>query len=306
MYTFNHILVPLDGSALAEWALKPALKLASAARGELILLRSMIPVYTAMPVVADEYEWAWPEYAREQVRTEAREYLQAVQERYEQPGIALRTMAVEGDTAGMIVDTAREEGVDLIVMSTHGWSGVNKLLLGSVTERVLHDAPCPVLIIRAPQAISRILLTLDGSRLAEQAIEPGLALIKAFGARATLLSVNEPITISRKLKLQQKWQDSEEGRQLKQQRRDETERYLKDLIARYEEFDGQIAVEVIDGSPVDKILEYVELHDIDLIVMCTHGRTGLRRWLYGSVTARVMRSTTRSMLIIRPPTEELM
>lgn len=305
MFAFNKILVPLDGSQLAELALKPALQVAQAAQAELILLRSMIPVYTTMPVVAGEYEWAWPEYAREQVRSEAREYLEAVRNRYAQANLSLRTLAVEGDAASMILDVAEEEDVDLIVMAPHGWSGANKLLLGSVTERVLHQATCPVFVVRTAQPIARVLLTLDGSPLAETAVAPGLALAEALGARTTLLAINEPITVSSKLGLQQKWQSSAEGRQAQQQNRAEKEQYLRYVVARFgDELENEIAYEVIEGPPVEKILEFADLHGIDLIVMSTHGRTGLRRWLYGSVTARVMRSSQSSMLIIRPaPTE---
>lgn len=301
MFAFNKILVPLDGSQLAELALKPALQVAQAAQAELILLRSMIPVYTTMPVVAGEYEWAWPEYAREQVRSEAREYLEAVRNRYTQATLALRTLAVEGDAASMILDVAEEEDVDLIVMAPHGWSGANKLLLGSVTERVLHQATCPVFVVRTAQPIARVLLTLDGSPLAETAVAPGLALAEALDARTTLLAINEPITVSSKLGLQQKWQSSAEGQQAQQQNRTEKEQYLRYVVARFgDELENEIAYEVIEGPPVEKILEFADLHGIDLIVMSTHGRTGLRRWLYGSVTARVMRSSQSSMLIIRP------
>lgn len=301
MFAFNKILVPLDGSQLAELALKPALQVAQAAQAELILLRSMIPVYTTMPVVAGEYEWAWPEYAREQVRSEAREYLEAVRNRYTQANLSLRTLAVEGDAASLILDVAEEEDVDLIVMAPHGWSGANKLLLGSVTERVLHQATCPVFVVRTAQPIARVLLTLDGSPLAETAVAPGVALAEALGARTTLLAINEPITVSSKLGLQQKWQSSAEGQQAQQQNRTEKEQYLRYVVARFgDELENEIAYEVIEGPPVEKILEFADLHGIDLIVMSTHGRTGLRRWLYGSVTARVMRSSQSSMLIIRP------
>ncbi|MBK8900908.1 MAG: universal stress protein [Anaerolineaceae bacterium] len=303
MFALNKILVPLDGSELAEWAIEPALELAQSTKGEVILLRSLIPVYTTMPVVAGEYEWAWPEYAREQVRVEVKEYLEAVRERFSQPGVTLSTLAVEGDAASAILDTANARQADLIVMSTHGWSGTDKLLLGSVTERILHQAACPVFVVRSPRSISRMMLTLDGSRLAETAVEPGLAIANAFKARATLLSVNEPITVSSKMMVQQKWLNSLEGQQAQQQSRSEKEQYLRDVAARYEVTGGHAAVEVIDGPAVDKILEFADLHGIDLIVMSTHGRTGLRRWLYGSVTAKVMRRTTSSMLIIRPATE---
>jgi nucleotide-binding universal stress UspA family protein len=304
MFKFNKILVALDGSNLAEWALKPAVKLAEATGGELILLRCMIPVYTAMPVVAGEYEWAWPEYAREEVRAETKAYLQAIYNRYKHLDINLRTIAIEGDAASMIVDTAKSESVDLIVMSTHGWSGTEKWLLGSVTERVLHGAACPVFVVRSPQPPSRVLVTLDGSLRAEKAVEPGLAAADNLDARATLLVVNEPITLGRQLKRQPEELHDEDARQAEGRRWQETERYLQAIADRYPEMQGRIAVEVIDGPAVEKILEFVDLHGIDLIVMSTHGRTGLRRWLYGSVTAKVMRSTACSMLIIRPSADE--
>lgn len=304
MFKFNKILLPLDGSNLAEWGLRPAIKLAEATGGELILLRCMIPVYTAMPVVASEYEWAWPEYAREEVREETKAYLQTIYNRYHHLNINLRTVAVEGDAASAIVDLAESEAVDLIVMSTHGWSGAEKWLLGSVTERVLHAAACPVFVVRSPQPVSRVLVTLDGSLRAEKAVEPGLVAAHNLDARATLLVVNEPFTMGRKLKQQTEEPPSEEAEQMKGQRWMETERYLQAIADRYPEMPGRIAVEVIDGPAVEKILEFVDLHGIDLIVMSTHGRTGLRRWLYGSVTAKVMRSTTCSMLIIRPSAEE--
>lgn len=304
MFKFNKILLPLDGSNLAEWALRPAIKLAEATGGELILLRCMIPVYTAMPVVAGEYEWAWPEYAREEVRAETKAYLQAIYNRYKHLKIDLRTIAVEGDAASTIVDTAESESVDLIVMSTHGWSGAEKWLLGSVTERVLHGAACPVFVVRSPQSVSRVLVTLDGSLRAEKAVEPGLTVADNLDARATLLIVNEPMTLGRKPKLQAEMPYSEEAEHVKGQRWVEAERYLKTIADRYQEMQGRIAVEVIDGPAVEKILEFVDLHGIDLIVMSTHGRTGLRRWLYGSVTAKVMRSSACSMLIIRPSAEE--
>jgi nucleotide-binding universal stress UspA family protein len=302
---FKKILVPLDGSELAEWALSPALKLAAAAQAELILLRSTIPLYMAMPVVAGEYEWAWPEYAREQMRTESREYLQGVQERYELPGLCLHTMDVEGDAASMIVDTAVDEGVDLIVMSTHGRSGFNKWILGSVTERVLHSAPCPVLAIRSDQPITRLLIALDGSQLAEKAIEPALALADTLKARVTLLRVNEPLLADHKPSVQFEWEVGRESiHTLEQNRRNNAENYLCEVVRRAGHNGLNRQWMVVNGQPVPKILEFAQLQSTDLIAMSTHGRSGLRRWLLGSVTAKVMHSFPGHMLIVRPPNKE--
>jgi nucleotide-binding universal stress UspA family protein len=302
---FHKILLPLDGAESAEWALEPALKLAEAARGELLLLRSVIPVYMSLPVFAGEYDWVWPEYAREEMREEARTYLQDVAKRHARPGMKLRSLAPEGDVAGLIVDTAVDEDVDLIVMSTQGWSGVKKGTLGTIAERVLHNAPCPVLVMRSPQPITRVLVTLDGSLLAEQVIEPALAVAGSLGARLILLRVNESVLVNPRQMIQVKWLGSEEGRALMQHQRQEAEAYLRDVVYRYAPGEVEIQTEVVDGPTVERIMEYATLHSIDLIAMSTHGHTGIRRWLYGSVTARILRRSQQAMLIVRPPAQEL-
>jgi nucleotide-binding universal stress UspA family protein len=191
---FNKILVPLDGSAIAEQALAPAMALAKAVEGKVILLRSLIPVYSTMPVVAYEYAWAWSENGPEINLQEGRKYLETIEQSCQQPGVSLQTIVQEGDAASVIVDTAATEKADLIVMSAHGQAGVRPWLLGSVTERVLYGATCPVLLIRSTQPISRIAITLDGSCLAERALQPGLELAAKLGAHVTLLRVNEPVS----------------------------------------------------------------------------------------------------------------
>ncbi len=293
---FHKILVPLDGSQEAERALDTALKLAQAAQGELLLLRSIKVVHMMMPAMATEYDWSWPEYSREQSRQEVRDYLEGVAERIEQMDIAVNTLAVEGDTASIIVDTAEMKDVDLIIMSAQGWSTARVRELGSITERVLHSASCPVLIIRA-EPIDRMAIALDGSLLAERALTPGMALAEALQAQVMLLRVSEPETVAHGALLPAR------ERQIVLQAREAAEAYLHDTA---HHLDDNVQTFVVGGTAVvDSILDFARLHAIDLLVMSTHGRTGLRRWLYGSVTARVMRASHTSMLIIRPPDDEL-
>lgn len=303
---FKKILVPLDGSELAEWALAPAVTLAKAAHGEVILMRSMIPVYTAMPVGANEYNWVWPDYAREQVRAETRAYLENVAATQANPAVALHPLAVEGDAASLIVDTAVAEDIDLIVMSTHGWSGFKKWMMGSVTERVLHSVSCPVLATRSAQPIRRVLITLDGSPLAERAVAPTMSVAASLGARVTLLHVNEPVSQIFGSPFQFEWSVAEDQyRQLEREHQDQAEAHLNVIAHRYERDDVEIQQMVITGTPVETILEFIRLHNIDLVAMSTHGRSGLRRWLYGSVTAKIMRGSDSHMLIVRPSNNEL-
>lgn len=303
---FNKILVPLDGSPLAEEAMITAMAVAKAAKAEVLLLRSIQPVYTMMPVVAGEYEWIWPEYAREDSRREIRDYLNSVKAAYECPECEVSTIAQEGDPASVIVDTADEEGVDLIVMSTHGQTGVRRAVFGSVTERVLHSVSCPVLVTRTKEPIRRILITLDGSELSERAMAPALEIAQSVGASIILLRINEILPVSPiEAATGWEWEVSEPKQRLMGELRQAAEAYLREIILRYNLNPADVQTIVLDGSPVDRIQEFARLYGIDLIAMSTHGHTGLRRWLYGSVSIKVMRASECSMLIIRPPIEEL-
>lgn len=279
---FHKILVPLDGSKEAEQALTPAVRLAQAVEGEIFLLRNMKVVHMMMPAIAAESQWVWPEYSREQSRQEVRDYLDGIAGRIEQPGISVHVVAVEGDTAASIVDTAASANVNLIVMSAQGWSTSKVREMGSITERVLYSAACPVLIVRKA-GIQRIAITLDGSLVAEHALVTGLAAAKGLRANLSLLRVSEPLDE-------------------KQLPREMAESYLQSVVRG---LDYPAQPFVVEGPVVESILEFGRLHGIDLIVMSTHGRSGMRRWLYGSVAARVMRASQTSMLIVRPPAHEL-
>lgn len=303
---FHKILVPLDGSPLAEEAMVTAMAVAKEIKAEVLLLRSIQPVYTMMPVVAGEYEWIWPEYAREDSRREIRDYLNTVMARYECPECPISTIAQEGDPASVIVDTANEEGVDLIVMSTHGQTGVRRAVFGSVTERVLHSVSCPVLVTRSNEPIRRVLITLDGSELAERAMAPALEIAHALGAGIILLRINEILPVSPvEAATGWEWEVAEPKQRLMGELRQAAEAYLREVVLRHNLNPADVQTIVLDGSPVDRIQEFARLYGIDLIAMSTHGHTGLRRWLYGSVTVKVMRASECSMLIIRPPAEEL-
>lgn len=295
---FKKILVPLDGSEMAETALAPALKLAELAHGEVILFRSVIPIYLMMP---PENAWVGSEYLGQQILEETKEYLQALQDRYQRPNVKIEIITLEGDAASLIIDLASKVEADLIVMSTYGWTGMKRVAFGSVTERVLGHAPVPVYVVRSSDTPTHILLTLDGSPLAEAALEPSLALATALKAKLTLLIVNAPFT-PENIALQQ-W-EHREGQQIHELNKSHAERYLKEVAAHCAQSLVEIQFEVIDGSIVDQILEFANSHEIDLIVMSTHGRTGLRRWLYGSVAVKVIRRALCSILIVRPPFRE--
>jgi nucleotide-binding universal stress UspA family protein len=133
------ILVPLDGSVLAELALAPAIDLAREKRARLVLLRAA----EAHTTVAD------PTEAQVAVVQEAEDYLARVRARLLDGGVAEVEASVYGRPVEAIVEAARYRRADLIVMSSHGRSGLGRLVLGSVAESVLRATPTPILLIRA-------------------------------------------------------------------------------------------------------------------------------------------------------------
>lgn len=302
---FKRILVPLDGSQLSEQALPLALTLAEAVGGEIILLRSLVLVHMMLPEMAMEYDWVWPADSEDSSRHEVTGYLTNLQNNLQRPDLAVRFLAVQGDEAGAIVDAAQTENVDLIVMSSHGYSGFTRWMLGSVTEKVLHSAPCPVFVVQSPQPVSHVLITLDGSPLAEKALAPGIELAQRFGAKVTLLQVNALLPFGYGEPLASEWAELDTTQGLFDQMHKSSETYLVEIAGRHHSQNLPIEIKVIDGLTVTSILDFVESANVDLVVMSTHGRSGLRRWLYGSVTAKVLRSAPCSMLIVRPPVAEL-
>ena len=284
---FNRILVPLDGSLLSERAIEPALLLGRQAGSEVIFAR--VPIAEGLlPAVSDRSRQA------------AHSYLESIRQANAQPDLTIRTLVANGDAAGAILDTASAEQADLIVMSTHGYSGISRWVLGSVTEKVLRSAPCPVLAIRALRPIRRIMIALDGSPLAECAIAPGLEMAARLKGEVSFLRAVPQAPIDEPL------EEHEHGlnRRLQQELIEEAESYLHARSIQLAPTDMKIKTEVRSGPAANNILEFVETYGTDLIVMATHGRTGLPRWVYGSVTEKVLRGVDCSMLVIRPTATE--
>jgi nucleotide-binding universal stress UspA family protein len=300
---FKKIIVPLDGSKLSENALAPAIALAEASGAELILLS--VPVMKHVMVMPEYsgYATLLPEQSLEDSRQDFQEYLNHVRLNRVPHEVVTHIEVVDGDEASVIVDRAFAEQVDLIVMATHGRSGLSRWMMGSVTEKVLQQAHCPMMVIRSETPMERILITLDGSAASEAALEPGLALAQALGTEVTLLQVQtgqdyvSPREVERLDMVERGL-----GMRLQDSVYYAAEAYLDYLKTRYEPLmDDVLKTAVLDGPPARRIIQYIEDNEIDLVVMATHGRTGLNRWLYGSVTEKVLRGVHCAKFIMRPP-----
>jgi nucleotide-binding universal stress UspA family protein len=154
MYT--HLLVALDGSDAAEQVLPHVEALAASFGATVTLLRASVSAETLMaqsatgggPTVGDVAPAIDPTPIQEADHDAATEYLQQVQARLSQGGVTVKTDVPEGPAQDVIVDRARELGVSLILMTTHGRSGLGRMVFGSVADAVLRHAPCPVLLVR--------------------------------------------------------------------------------------------------------------------------------------------------------------
>jgi len=154
---FKNILVPLDGSQLAELALQPALKIARQVGSKITLLNVPVRQQVVLPSSAG---YGPPVYDRtsEHALKQEEQYLARVRDENADLEIDIDIRVEEGDVAGVIIDTAVVCDADLILMTTHGYSGFTRWMLGSVTERVLREAPCPVLVIRHGRELKKALI----------------------------------------------------------------------------------------------------------------------------------------------------
>jgi nucleotide-binding universal stress UspA family protein len=148
MIAFKRILVPLDGSPLAERALPVARALAQKFESQIFLLRVLdIPTPTA-PTSEPEITIGWVREARQHALEEARSYLEALQGELCEEGFDTRFLLRDRSPAEDILDVCSAEEIDLIVISSHGKGGLARWSFGSVAEKVAHYSPCPVLLVR--------------------------------------------------------------------------------------------------------------------------------------------------------------
>lgn len=289
---FQKILVPLDGSELAEKALPLAVALAQGLQSEIRLVR-MVPYFAVMaadPLLYDEINRLSEE--------EALSYLRDVAQRL--PAQVKSAVAAEiGSAAEGILEQARKNEADLIVISSHGRSGLNRWVFGSVAERVLGHAEVPTIIVNSrcqpwDESPKKILVPLDGSDLAEEAILPAEALARALNAELHLVRVTPGAHARLETPaMAQVFADIEKKEVV------EAQQYLKSKGESLH-VDGVTAVvELSTDAVADAIMDYAARNKINLIVMSSHGRSGISRWMYGSVAEKVLRSACCATMVVR-------
>ncbi|CCF85270.1 universal stress protein [Nitrolancea hollandica] len=306
MAIFQTILVPLDGSQLAETAIPMAVTLSRVTGAEIVLLRvleEMRPIYDT-----ECREVIWVDPANPRLELLAPEILQPTVTRLAQEGLSVQAVIRLGDPRTEIIDEAERHPAPVIVMASHGRGGLSRVLLGSVATRVLQAAPCPVLIVRARAAgqqpetvtLKSIAVPLDGSKLAEQALDIAAPLARAAGATIHLVRVAEtyyeivsppPEVFTQPI--------AKPTLEMFERLENEAEEYLAATAERLEQESIPVTWEVLSGDPGKELLDYVDRARPDLMVITTHGRGGLSRWFYGSIADKLVTASEVPVLLVR-------
>ncbi len=307
---YRTILVPLDGSSAAEYALPTAAEIARVAGATLRLVHvhtlTTNPIYIEGQPVLDknllplglEHEKLYLEQLGASLR-----------DRYPTVKITVEVLnrsqeAMLNEPVGtFLAKHVVANGVDLMVMTTHGRGGLARFWLGSVADMLVRLTHVPLLLVRPaetppdlaqPLRLQRLLIPLDGSALAAEILAPALALAALMHAEATLLRIVEPLYVDQELLAYKEQLDGEAIQ--------EAQTYVADLAQRT---DPTVATQVILApQPALTILDYAQSHEYDLIAMATHGRSGLKRLLIGSVADKVLRGAETPILVWRPQLEQ--
>ncbi|MDR7414976.1 MAG: universal stress protein [Armatimonadota bacterium] len=293
----RRILAATDFSPASEGALRWASLLSQRFGADLVLLHALAldPALLLGPtgVTVDLYT-----RLVEHARQEAERLLRQLEERL--PGA--RSMIREGPAREVILQATAETGADLVVMGTHGRSGIPRLLFGSVAQHVVVHSPVPVLTVRStvtdtPQ-VRTVLVPVDFSPASDVALPWAELLARAFGGRIVLLHVVE-LTYE-ELSAFSEWAGGEPL--LEAVLRAAEERAREELRTRAERLQGaEVLLHTAFGTATarHRIPEVAREVGADLVVMGTHGRTGVERILFGSVAEHVVRASPVPVLTVR-------
>jgi nucleotide-binding universal stress UspA family protein len=300
MYT--KILVPLDGSTVAEQVLPYVRTLAGGLKIPVELM-GVVDVAQLDAHIAAEKGRYLDTLIEDSVRYSG-EYLKGVAQTF--PGANVSFAIETGGAAEVIIAKAGADKETLITMATHGRSGINRWLLGSVTEKVLRGAPNPLLLVRAKSeakaageaTLKSIVVPLDGSEVAESVLPTVLEMAKKLNIEIVLFrACNVPYSVFGGVRDHFAIVDELLGA-IKGEARDYLEKQTEELK---KQGANKVSYVLEQGTSADQIISLGRKTPDNLIAMCTHGWSGVKGWVLGSITETVVRHSGDPVLIIRAP-----
>ncbi len=314
---YKRILVPLDGSARSESAAPIAARIARASGGSVILLQvAAIPIEIETEKKPPEI---YSQTAYNKGIADSKNYLESVAKSDILKGVKTETGAVTGAIAPSILSAIQNLHADLVVMCSHGFTGFKRWALGSIAHKLAPHSSVPVLILRdggsvpttQSQQPMRVFVPLDGSPLSESALEPAAQLITALApSTQKVIHLIRVVDVPSSYGKFRSSVDEHYDAGVRAEVKHEYEAYLDGVAKRFAE--GNLAtykLSVTTSAPINVDVaeaivqaaeegEGTELSGYDLIVMATHGRGGIQRWVLGSVAERVLHATKVPLMIV--------
>jgi len=284
---YDQILFPTDGSEPAESALDYALQIAAEHEATIHILNVVDTSHDSRSGMQDDVD--------DTLEQEGTEIVNEAAQRATEHGIDVVSEVLHGDPYEAIVEYSTQSAIELIVIPTHGRRGLQRFLLGSVTERVINTADVPVIAVNpGTQPLTYpcqdLLVPTDGSRGSELAVSEGVTLANATGATLHLLHVVETGGLG------------PDARSLLNE--EELTTRADEIIADTIETAEAATVDSIEsqiefGVPSKEIRNYIDAHDIDFAILGTHGKTDFSRYMMGGVSAKIVRTSPVPVMWVR-------
>ena len=301
---FDPILVPLDGSQLAECVLPYIVAFARSFDSEITLLRMLEKNQAGAPAqLFDLLNWQIK-------KTEANAYLDKTKALLQESGLRVKTVVLEGLVAEGITEYAQTHGMKLIILSSHGRSGLTQWGISSIAQKIILSAPSSVLIVRAHQMdtqvgdlttipqYQRILVPLDGSQRAENVLPIVTQLAQFYNSNVHLVQVIQTPEMARQLPPTR--EDIELANRVVARNREEAERYLEQVKTR--SYLEGVAVQthlITSDNAAAELHRITDQEQADIVTLSAHGYSGNNQWPYGSMVNNFILYSKVPLLIVQ-------